>query len=210
MMTNSNQTTSTLDQEIDQLRTVVRQNWIDSAVSINTFANKRSLAELTAWLNDKKLKVTEKANKFTAAAKIALAEEVDGVWVVSDAQASRYSKVCIHLEAHGVATANAASFLAGMTMTSILRPKEANGPDKTEAERRFQLGLACLEEEFGTGDIVTYDQDKFYVCAKSGLTPGVNLAVVVIGANREVQSIARAPENSDAVQIAVRQYAPKN
>lgn len=142
-------------------------------------------------MNEKGLKVTENANEFTATAKIAVAEKVDGVWTVNDAQASRYSKVCIFLDANDVSDNAAAAFLDGKTMTSIIRPTNKGDGDKTEAEMRFLLGLTALEEEFGAGDIISWKSDKFYVSDKSGLRPGPNLAVVVIGEDYEVQSIAR-------------------
>ncbi len=194
---------------IKTLQSRVRSNWVNSVEMIYQFAKQYTKECLEQKIVSFGMKVTSKANAFTCAAKLAVAEEVsEGKWVANDAQVSRYSKACIHLNDKNVPVDGVVQYLNGKSINSILVTNKKGGLTKEELNQRHFEGLFVIEQNFKK----IFAEDKIINVKDLDTKPGVNLMVVVTDEAGNVTSMAVATGNPKYEEIAkeiVRSKAPK-
>jgi hypothetical protein len=90
--------------DVRQLESSYRKKAYELAAAIYDFGNKHAQSEINSWLKDRGLKVTEKANAWTAAVKLALAyEDAEvGAWIADDAQVGKYAQALEYVESQKV------------------------------------------------------------------------------------------------------------
>lgn len=208
-MTKSNEVkiTATFVKAVTTLQDTVRSNALNSLVAIYTFAETHTVADISAWLDDKGLKVTEGANPFTAAAKAGTCEldQETGKYLPNDTSASRYSRACLALKAEKIEPNDVLDYMKDKSIAGLIKSVATpNNIDTTKKEKARLKGLSALESTYNSDDVLSFENDKFYVNKSTGLQSGTHLALVVIGADNELQSIGRAALNAEAVNLAVR------
>lgn len=199
--------TATFIKAITTLQNTVRSNALNSLVAIYTFAETHTVAEISAWLDDKNLSVSEKANPFTAAAKAGTCEldPETGKHLPNDTSASRYSRACLALKNEKIEPSNVLDYMKDKSIAGLIKSVATpNNIDTTKKEKARLKGLSALESTYNSDDVLSFENDKFYVSESTGLKAGTHLALVVIGDDSELQSIGRADLNADAVNLAVR------
>jgi len=184
----------------------VRSNWIGTIAAIYKFGRTYTIASQVGWLNNMKLTTNAKCNAFTAAAKIGMAEFVDGEWKYSAAQVSRYSTICKHLLENDVIVDGVEEFLTGKRINDIIQ-KENGTSDVSVNEEHVRQGKASLVDDFADVEIVRQVNDIFYVDLKAtSLHEGENLAVVMVDADGKLLAIVPVedPEGKKVVREVAR------
>lgn len=206
--------TLTLDQEVIALQATVRTSAISIIAAIYAFSNSHTETELRGWLVTKALKVTTKKNSYTAGAKCATAEYINGNWTPNDQKASRYSRACERLKAAGVPADGVEKYMEDKTVASLMRGNDGNSdtsdPEKeTENQKNYNLGESYLDDQCSAADVIRKEADKFYIDKKAGLNIGWNLALVKIGDGNVVETIAISGVDKKHKESALRSYAGK-
>jgi len=200
--------TNVTELAIKNLQQDFRSNWVSSVELIYTFANAYLQASLEKAVSKRGFTTTKKSNAFTCAAKLAVMEkDANGTWVVSDAQVSRYSKVCLQLHKNNVSVGGVAKFLKGKSLNSILSAPKKPVDKKTLQKEMFD-GLFEIEKDFKN---VTVNKQQINIKGL-GAEEGVNLAVVVADVDGNITAMTVASHSSKFTEIAkdiVRHKAPK-
>ncbi len=205
--------TNTLTQDVNsaaitELQNSFRSNWINSVALIYAFAKTYTSTSLQKALEERGFKITAKANAFTCAAKLAVMEhDVNGNWIVSDVQASRYSKVCMYLNKSDVTVDAVADHLVGKSLNSIIASNK-KPVDHKKLQDLFFAGLFEIEQEFNEASIAPSQINVTNLGAKAG----ANLMVVVTDDAGNITGMSLATGNAKYDELAkeiVRSKAPK-
>ncbi|OEJ65194.1 hypothetical protein [Magnetovibrio blakemorei] len=193
---------------IKALQNSFRSNWVNSVELIYTFAKTYSNTSLEQALTKRGFTITKKANAFTCSAKLAVMEEdANGKCVVSEAQASRYSKVCMYLNKHKVEVGDVDNFLKDKSLNSIICASK-NPVNEKELKELLFAGLFEIQKEFQK--VVVKKKD---INIKNlGAEPGANLMVVITDDDGNITAMTVASNSPKYEAIAndiLRSKAPK-
>lgn len=125
-----------------------KRTFVNLCKKLYTFGKKYELEpkKIEAWLDEKGLKVTAKANNWTPVVKLAFAEQkADGTWEVSNQQVNKYANVMRYAET--VTFTSLEDWIGDRTLTELIaaarlanRETSENG-EKTEDKIKHHLNV---------------------------------------------------------------------
>lgn len=195
----------------------VGKAWCSVAASIYKFGQEYDDATMKAHLESMGLKVTDKANKWTAAAKLAWAVKDGKEWTVSDQQANKYSKVCSAMEAENVKAGQAQKFLEDKTLTDMVERGRslsfALGFGDEDSAPAQQINKAEAAEEqlrskrnevFKAATVSDTDVSLSVNLEEAGVDAGKHALLVEVDKNGQVQIIGFAKDSEKQVAAMLK------
>lgn len=130
-----------------------RRAFVDLCIKVFDFQQTHDEKDIKAWLDQKGLKVTAKANGWTAVVKLAFAsKEANGTWTVSNQQVNKYANVMQYAEKAGIESTKIEEWIGKRTLTELVEDArtvlQENGSSGSKQQEKIEQHLKDLRSKW--------------------------------------------------------------